>query len=529
MSSFAERKTPKIFISYKHNVDPDDGLARQIYEALSATYSVFRDREKIQVGQKWAQRIQKELSEADFMITLLSAESLESEMVKGEIERAHQFNQEQGNPTILPIRVAHKKPFDQPISLYLNDIQWTYWENEKDTPRLIKELEGAIKGAPLACTEQPVHQVQRDADALPSPRPMAQIRVELPEGTMDPHSEYYVSREADAIALGAISMEGGITIPIKGPRQVGKSSLLMRIMNEAEDKGKHIVFLDFQQIGQESLRQGTIFYKQFCSWISDELDLDDRVDKLWSDSRTNGRNCTKYMADYVLKEVDFPVVLAMDEVERVFETTFQSDFFSMLRSWHNLRARKAVWRKLDMVLVTSTEPYQLIQNLNQSPFNVGEIIDLNDFTKEEVEGLNRQHSNTFSTNFINHLYDYLHGHPYLTRRAMYLVATGRYTERELIEQAADDDGPFGDHLRYHLFRLHDLDISNADSSEEKQELIDAHDKLKRGFRQVLRHKSCNDERIFWRLRGAGLVRKENQEIVARSRLYQTYFNEHLNE
>ena len=81
----------------------------------------------------------------------------------------------------------------------------------------------------------------------------------------------------------------------------------------------------------------------------------------------------------------------MDEVESVFDSDFRSDFFSMLRSWHNNRAMTPIWKQLDLVLVTSTEPYQLIENLNQSPFNVGQVIELTDFPAEQVEDLNDRH------------------------------------------------------------------------------------------------------------------------------------------
>jgi len=102
------------------------------------------------------------------------------------------------------------------------------------------------------------------------------------------------------------------------------------------------------------------------------------------------------------------------------------------------------------------------------------------------------------------------GHPYLVRRALYLVASKRITAAELFSQATDDRGPFGDHLRYHLFRLYG-----------KKELID-------GFNEVIRKNTCPDDRVFFRLRGAGLVRQEaRNKIMPRCSLYAIYFREHL--
>ena len=83
-------------------------------------------------------------------------------------------------------------------------------------------------------------------------------------------------------------------------------------------------------------------------------------------------------------------------------------FFSMLRGWHNKRALPTtkVWKRLDLALVTATEPYHLIANLNQSPFNVGEVITLADFTAEQVAGLNRKHGDRFSASQTQQLMDW---------------------------------------------------------------------------------------------------------------------------
>ena len=173
----------------------------------------------------------------------------------------------------------------------------------------------------------------------------------------------------------------------------------------------------------------------------------------------------------------------------MFDTDFRSDFFSMLRSWHNNRATVAAWKQLDLALVTSTEPYQLIDNLNQSPFNVGEVIELTDLAPEQVAELNNRHNSPFNSGDKQKLMALLGGHPYLVRRALYLVASQRMSVSDLFDHAMDDRGPFGDHLRYHLFRMHD-----------KQELVD-------GLKKVISHNICQDEHIFFRLRGAGLVRE----------------------
>ncbi|MFV2089973.1 MAG: AAA-like domain-containing protein, partial [Pseudomonadales bacterium] len=465
------------------------------------------------VGSKWIERLETELSRADYLIVLLSAESVHSEMVLGEIEMAHRLAEEQdGRPKILPIRVGYKKPFTYPLSHYLDNLNWAEWNTEEDDESLVKAVGMAIGAGGLEASEAPTMKLGPSGNTEEIPVPMASaqpIRLEMPEGTMDPQSALYVSRPDDDIALSAVSRQG-VTLTIKGPRQMGKSSLLMRTMAAAAQAGKEVVFLDFQLFDMAALSDAETFYRQFCTWLTDELELEDKVEEFWRRPLGNSQRCTRYVGRHLLKNVEQPVFLAMDEVERVFDTDFRSDFFSMLRSWHNDRAIKPRWRNLDLALVTSTEPYQLIENLNQSPFNVGEVISLSDFSASQVAKLNGQHGSPLNESQMEDFMALLHGHPYLTRKGLFLVASGRLASDQLMRAAGDEHGPFGDHLRYHLFRLNG-----------QPDLIS-------GFKQVISQQRCPDVSIFWRLRGAGLVRRSGAQVVARCRLYNDYFKEHLN-
>src|SRR6185503_21076397 len=68
------RKT-RIFISYKRNVEPDETVALQLFQALNQPHEVFIDQTMV-VGTPWVERIEAELRQADFLLTFLSAESI---------------------------------------------------------------------------------------------------------------------------------------------------------------------------------------------------------------------------------------------------------------------------------------------------------------------------------------------------------------------------------------------------------------------------------------------------------------------
>lgn len=504
-----ERRT-HVFISYKRD-SPDEEVARRLRDALAPRHHVFIDQD-LPVGTRWAARIEEELRRSDFLITLLSAQSVESEMVRAEVETAAALQKDTGRPAILPVRLAYREPFKYPLSAHLNEINWAYWGGPADTDRLIDELTRAMAGGELALGgEGPKADLMRPAalSGPPQPPPAAQPSLlEMPEGTIGLDSEFYVERSSDAEAHAEIGRPG-TTITIKGPRQMGKSSLLIRLVGAAARRGKRGVFLDFQLFDSADLEEPGVFLRRFCSTLTAELEMEDRVEEHWRQPLSNTTLCTRYVGLYLLKKLGGPLTLAMDEVDTIFETSFKNDFFSMLRSWHNKRANEPAWRQLDLVLVTSTEPYQLIENLNQSPFNVGLVVELEDFDAAQVADLNRRHGGPLDADGVRRLMGLLNGHPYLVRRALYLVASGRMSLGEVLDRATDDRGPFGDHLRYHLFRLHG-----------KADLI-------RGLREVILRQSCPDLRVYFALRGAGLVRGEGPATVPRCRLYADYFKERL--
>lgn len=512
-SEYQITRTARVFISYKHQADPDEPVAVEVADKLKALgHYVFIDQDMI-VGMEWMKRIDEELAKTDFVIPFLSEYSVQSEMVRGEIERAYQLSSERGGlPKILPVRLNYREPFPYPLDKYLNPIHWAVWDSSEDTQQLIDELSQAISGKPLpiGVAEQKSYIAAKPKPDMKAPTYAAQpLKLEMPEGTIDPESKLYIERTTDQVAMDAIERQG-VTMTIKAPRQMGKSSLLMRIIQKAHSKTQKIILLDFQLFDKSALQKADTFYYQFCSWLTDELELDNQLDEYWKMNLSNSMKCTRYMQRHLLKQVNGPMLLAMDEVETMFDTDFRSDFFGMLRNWHNSRSGVgSIWKNLDLALVTSTEPYQLIENLNQSPFNVGEVIDLQDFTAEQVVELNKRHGSPFNGQQESQLMYLLHGHPYLVRRAMYLVARGRMTAQELFSNAIDDRGPFGDHLRYHLFRIHD-----------KNDLV-------QGMLQVINQNNCRDDRIFFRLRGAGLIKREKDKVVPRCELYEQYFKVRL--
>lgn len=497
---------PQVFVCYQRGSRPDEPLAFEIARAISPDYDVFFDQAET-LDAAWSRRMLNALKKAAHVIVLLSAESVRSEIVITAVKRAHNYRIKQGQPNLLPVRVSYFDPFPEMFAQRLNELPWALWRESEDTESLIETLQEALRGESLpiqtAVEKQALLQEPEAAD-FPVPAP----QVEMPEGAIPLESPFYLERSSDRIVQQALTRHQGATIVIKGARQVGKTSLLIRLMRAAENQGKRVAFLDFQMF-KSALDSADDFFRLFARLLAFRLGLPDETEMFWNFPLTNPFRTTEYISSSVLPALDQPVLLAMDEVEAVFDTDFRTDFFGMLRAWHSNRAIDPIWKKLDLVLVTSTEPYFFIDNLNQSPFNVGEVVELQPFKDEQTAALNQQHGAPLASQQIERLQRLVNGHPFLVRRALYLLATGRTRPEALFAQAMSLDGPFGDHLRRLLLMLY----------ERPQLAVN--------LRQIIEEGRCDDQIAFFRLRGAGFVREAAGRIVVGNELYKATFAHHF--
>lgn len=512
---FPNQATPQvhIFMSYQRDIEPNRSIALRIAQALNDPHVVFFAKEE-RMNQAAMRRSHKELSQADYVIFLLSSESIYSEVILRELELIQQLKAEpDGGAKLLPVWLADPGQFVHGYFSSLEKVKWAFWESKHDTLPLIQELKQAIIGHDLPFTAQEIrersqktiHASQKRALTRPTPSVRS---LQLRDGALPPDDPFYVERGADE-RVRTVMTQQGVTITIKGARQMGKSSLLMRLGRTAEQMGKRFVWLDCHLL-KISLSDAQNFFYNFCDELTEQLGLENRLDNQ-KRAPINALRCTSYVRKEILSRLEPPCVIAFDRAESLFDTSYRDAFFAMLRTWHNNRALKFIWRNLDIVVITSTEPYYFIKDLRQSPFNVGEIIDLQDFTAQQVADLNARYGSLLTIREQKALMELVQGHPYLIRRALYLIATQEYTVDKLFTDATEDKGPFGDHLRSLLWLLHTHDPS-----------------LRKAFRDVIDHHRC-DEALFFRLRGAGLVRRQQKRIIPRCPLYADFFQRYLNE
>jgi hypothetical protein len=214
----------------------------------------------------------------------------------------------------------------------------------------------------------------------------------------------------------------------------------------------------------------------------------------------------------VLAAVDGPLVWALDEVDRLLGRPYASDVFGLFRAWYNRRALDpaAAWGRQTLAIAYATEAHLFISDANQSPFNVGIRLTLDDFTPAEAAMLDERYGNVLGEDGErSRLMGLLGGHPYLLQCAFRELARGLPLEK-LEPQAALESGPFGDHLRRMLAVL-----------QGSSGLIGT-------IRNLLRGIPCADRDAFFRLRSAGILKGETMGTAElRCGVYAAYLREQL--
>jgi serine/threonine-protein kinase len=515
----------RIFISYRDQ-SPDRELAQQFYSTLAAAgHNPFMAGTSIQLGETWAQRIRQELEQSDYFLLLLSSQSAMSEMVTEEVRLAKTLRdrRDDNRPVILPIRVQF--PLDNPLNYdlrgYLQQIQQRQWNSEADSASLISEVLDLVKSPPV---RRDLSDNGGEDDNIPSPiiespdrPPLPVAEPELkrePGGAVPLKSGLYVERPPIETDCFEEIMQPGSLIRIKAPRQMGKTSLMARILNHARDQGCEAIPLSFQRADHDLFTDLDKLLRWFCEQIGRRLKRLRELDDYWIGYGTKDK-CNAFFEECLLEELEVPLVLGLDEVDMVFPHREIADsFFALIRSWYE-SARygdfsSEQWEKLRLVVVHSTEVYVPL-NINQSPFNVGKNVELPEFTANQVMDLSQRYGLDDASQQIEQLLTLIGGHPYLVRKALYHLRRQDLSMAELTNTAYTEAGIYSDHLRRHLLNLQDY-----------PQLADA-------LRQVVsknRPVEIDAESAF-KLESMGLVLLQGNEAMPRCDVYRQYFADHL--
>jgi WD40 repeat protein/Skp family chaperone for outer membrane proteins len=334
----------------------------------------------------------------------------------------------------------------------------------------------------------------------------------------------YLPRAADDELL-ALCLDGNFSYVLT-PRQMGKTSLMVRTAERLSEAGVQSVIIDLTQIGVQVTVEA--WYLGLLTSIEDQLMLSTNAVEWWEERKHQGltQRLAEFFKDVLLKEVEGRVVVFVDEIDTTLSLTFTDDFYAAIRYFFNARAHTPELKRLSFVLIGVATPSDLVRDPQRTPFNIGHRVDLTDFTADEAlplaEGLGLAAAQE-SRRVLGWVMEWTGGHPYLTQRLCRAVAEEKRENwtREDVERLTGS-------------------VFFGEMSEKDHNLQFVRDMLTRRapdpagvlatYREVLRNRRpVPDEEqsiIKSHLKLSGIVYRKQGSLHVRNPIYRRVFDDH---
>lgn len=339
-------------------------------------------------------------------------------------------------------------------------------------------------------------------------------------GTLRYDSPSYVERPSDA-ELFNLARAGEFCYVLTA-RQMGKSSLMIRTARRLQERGVHSVIIDLTQIGTDV--DIDRWYLGLLSQLKRKLRLAVDLEAWWQAHNALGhvQRFTDFLHDVLLQEIEGQVVIFIDEIDTTLNLAFSDDFFAAIRFVYNARATEPAFERLTFVLLGVANPADLIKDRSRTPFNIGQGIDLNDFSQADARvlqpGLRAAYPEQAGAIF-ERIYYWTHGHPYLTQKLCLSVTesgAAAWTDAQI------------DELVERLFLSKEAQKEtnlqfvrdSVENSPNRQRLLGL-------YRRIYSGKTIQEDKRSLeqnRLKLFGLVRVENSVLRVRNEIYRRAFN-----
>lgn len=339
-------------------------------------------------------------------------------------------------------------------------------------------------------------------------------------GAVQASGGIYLSRAADEELL-ALCHAGEFGYVLT-PRQLGKTSLMVRTAERLAEEGVRSVIIDLTEIGVQVTPEE--WFLGLLVKVEEQLMLKTGADGWWAGRahQAPSQRLTAFFKEVLLEEVEGRVVIFVDEIDTTLGLSFTDDFYAAIRYFYNARAHRPEFRRLSFVLIGVATPGDLIRDPQRTPFNIGRRVDLTDFTYDEALPLASgfQLAEDETQRVLRWVLDWTDGHPYLTQRLCRAIADERRAGWAKEDVARVVSATF--------FR---------DMSEQDNNIQFVRDMLtKRApdlapvlntYREVLRRPVHDEEQsvVKSHLKLSGVVRSEGGFLHVRNPIYREVFNE----
>ncbi|MFG3818212.1 WD40 domain-containing protein, partial [Limnothrix redekei] len=339
-------------------------------------------------------------------------------------------------------------------------------------------------------------------------------------GTIAADSPVYVERSADSELLA--TLESGKFCYVFNSRQMGKSSLRVRTQAKLLDRGWACASIDLTNVISDGISESQ-FYNGLMAELTEALDLDFQR-KAWlaaQDDLSPVQQFGNFVAQVVLGQISQPIAIFIDEIDSTLRLNFSIDpFFARIRSFYNQRSEQPAFQRLTFCLVGVAAPSQLIRDHTQTPFNIGEAIELSGLALaaalgplgDRLPGTAAEREQT-----LTEILDWTGGQPFLTQRLCALVRdkggpVATLVQREIVERWQFDDPQ--EHFKARRDRL--LEANQANLGRRLgcyQRVLASADGLEL---------DSSEEQLELRL--VGLVRSQGGRLRVYNRIYGAVFD-----
>lgn len=241
-------------------------------------------------------------------------------------------------------------------------------------------------------------------------------------GTLRHDAPSYVERRADTELFDGLIR--GEFCYVLTSRQMGKSSLMVRTAKKLREQKVRVVTLDLTGIGQNLTPEQ--WYEGILARVGEQLRLEEELES-YCRERMRLSPVQRFIGalqERALGSRTDRLVVFVDEIDVVRSLPFVTDeFFGAIRECYNRRTENQELNRLTFCLLGVAMPADLIRDPNRTPFNIGQRIELTDFTAREAAPLARCLGPVQeSSGCLERILYWTNGHPYLTQRFCQTIA-----------------------------------------------------------------------------------------------------------